>query len=258
MVDTGLRCVYGPAAAPPYTNGPYIWSNAPGASYPKSTIPYIDFNFYSSDLTNPCRQGGVRIKVERTSSYALSASDGNPDIALKVYALNSATNVSDGRVRAVDLQGRSNGNCVAVYAVESNSRISSGATCTDMIGIHHRCEIYGTVSTNLVGVDIEMSNEGAAATNSYGLRIRNTDASTSNAIGSAIYISNAGGNTGFSYLFDAGGSDACATAVLKLYDDGTVCNDTASTGSFANAAGFITVVVGSATRYIHLSSAKPT
>lgn len=261
MSAKGLRGVIG-VAATPFTDGPVVWSNAPGDQYPRGqggaliNTPYIDFNLYASHLSYPCRQGAVRIQMTRTSAYPLTASDGNPDVALKIMALNSATNVSDGRIRGLDLQSRSNGNIVAVYGIESNTRVS-GSTCTYMSGIHHRCEIYGTVTTELYGVDVEMSNEGAAATTSAALLLRNTDASTGNRIGAAIRILNAGTNAGFDYAIDASASDCINTADFKFYDDGTVNNDTNGTGS-ATTAGYLTVVVGTATRYIWLANAAPT
>lgn len=257
MATKGLRQAQGGAAVPPYSKGPYVWSNLSEPS-PFQTTPWLDFDIKSNNLTVGARQGAVRIKFTRDANHALTAWDGNPDTALKITALNSADNSTNGDIRSLDVQARTNADCAQVYAEEHNARCSSGATVANLKVAHFRAEIYGTVSTSIYGLDVEISNEGAAATTSAGIWIRNTDASTANAIGSAIRVSNSGGtNTGFDYLIDASGSDALATAAFKFYDDGSVCNDTNATGS-QTTAGYLTVVVGTATRYIWLANAAPT
>lgn len=264
MASPGLRGVNGQRAVPPYSRGPYAWSNKPGDEFPRgqtgsySNTPWLKFDLYVSHLTMPCRDGAIKISLTRTADYATSSTDGNPDTALKIQNTNAAVCTgSSGYVRAIDYQARSNGNCVEVTGINGNTRVSVGATATSVIGITHRCEIYGTVSTTLIGVDINMSNEGAAATTSAGLRIRNTNASTPTAIGSAILVTSTD-TVGFDYLIDSVSTDCINTAVLRVYDDGTVAKSTGATGSFTNGAGYLTIKVGTATRYIHLASAAPT
>lgn len=71
-----------------------------------------------------------------------------------------------------------------------------------------------------------------------------------------------GGITGADYLIDGGTATTLLdTAVLRLPDDGTVANDT-DTGSatdlqFSDFTGYLTVVVGAATRFIPLLTSKP-
>jgi hypothetical protein len=71
-----------------------------------------------------------------------------------------------------------------------------------------------------------------------------------------------GGIKGAAYLIDGGtGTSLLGTAVLRVPDDGTVCHDT-DTGSgtdlqFSDFNGYLTVVVGTATRYIPLLASKP-
>lgn len=71
-----------------------------------------------------------------------------------------------------------------------------------------------------------------------------------------------GGINGADYLIDGGtATTLLGTAVLRLPDDGTVANDT-DTGSgtdlqFSDFTGYLTVVVGAATRYIPLLTSKP-
>jgi hypothetical protein len=211
---------------------------------------------YSSSTTAPCRQGAVKVSLTRAT--AVVTWDGNADTALKVYCLNSVANSAGGRNTAIDYQARTNYDTTKICGVEGNTRVSSGAACPTMYGINHTCEIYGTVATALYGLYMDMRNEGAAATTSAGLLVNNSNASLATTIGSALRVTKGATNLGFDYLIDANSTDALNTAVMSLYDDGTVCNDTNATGCFANGAGYLTVVVGAATRYIHLSSAAPT
>jgi hypothetical protein len=184
--------------------------------------------------------------------------DGNADCALRVYSFNGIAQPAGQRLVGMELQARTNYNNTMVTGISSNTRTSGGATTPTMYGINHTCEIYGTVSTTLFGMYMDMRNEGAAPTTSAGILVHNSNASLATAIGSAIRVTKGAVNTGFDYLIDANSTDALNVAAFSFYDDGDVCNDTATTGSFATPAGYITVVVGSATRYIHLSSAKPT
>lgn len=256
MSIEGFRGTKG-VAAPPYTSPPYVWANNAAAGViPYGTTPFLDYEIYSNNTTQPCRQGAVRIQCLRYT--AITTWDGNADCALRVYTLNAIAQTAGHRIVGMELQARSNYTITQVTGISSNSRVSSGATCTTMYGLNHTCEIYGTVSTTLYGMYMDMRNEGAAPTTSAAIFIYNSNASLGTAIGSAIRISKGTVNTGFDYAIDATGADCINTAAFAFYDDGDVCNDTASTGSFASAAGYITVVIGSATRYIHLSSAKPT
>jgi len=266
MASPGLRGINGQRASPPYTKGPYVWGNKPGDEFPRgqtgsySNTPWLKFDLYVSHLTMPCRDGAIKISLTRTASYATSSTDGNPDTALKIYNLNSAVCTgSSGYVRALDYQSRSNGNCVEVTGLYGNTRVSSGVTATSMIGITHRCEIYGTVSTTLLGMDINMSNEGAAATTSAGIRIRNSDASTANAIGAAVLVTNSGTNAGFEYLIDSSSTDCINTGVLKVYEDGTIADKDANQAiTSLSTGGYLKVYVGTTARYIWLATAAPT
>jgi hypothetical protein len=261
----GLRGINGQFAAPPFTNKAYVWSNAPGDEYPRgqtgsyTNTPYLDFNLYASSLTMPARAGAIRMQLTRTADYPITTWDGNADTTLKVYNLNAAANAAGGRIIALDFQARSNALITQVSGIEGNTRVSSGATATTMYGILHTCEIYGTVSTTLYGMKIDMRNEGAAPTTSAAIHLTNSNASLATAIGAAISVTKGATNLGFDYLIDSLAADCINTAVLRVYDDGTVCNDTNATGTFATyQKGYLTVIVGTATRYIWLADTAPT
>ena len=255
MAQEGLRGSKG-VAAPPYTSPPYTWTNTALTSMvPAGTTPFLTYDIYANG-ESPARGGAVAINLNRY--VAISSWDGNHDLALKVQCNNNIAQTSGQRCTAIAYQARAYANCTKVCGVEGNSRVNSGVLCPTVYGINHTVEIYGTVATTIYGLYMDMRNEGAAPTTSAAIFCYNSNASLATAIGAAIMVSKGATNLGFDYLIDSLGADCINTAVLRAYDDGDVCNDTASTGSFANAAGYLTVVVGTATRYIHLSSAKPT
>lgn len=258
MSQEGLRGSRGVAAAP-FTAGPYVWANtAVESTVPASTTPWLMFDLFSNSTTAPARNGAVNITLNRY--VATTTWDGNADAALKLQCNNNIACPNGVRVTALAYQARAYADCTKVVGVEGNSRVNVGITCPTVYGINHTVEVYGTVATAMYGLYMDMRNEGAVPTDSAGVKIHNSAASlASNIIGAAIQITKGSVNNGFEYLLDAQSTDACNTAVLRLYDDGTICNDTNATGTFATGQkGYLTVVVGTATRYIWLNDTAPT
>jgi hypothetical protein len=94
-----------------------------------------------------------------------------------------------------------------------------------------------------------MKNEGAKATLEYGIRIRNLDNSTANAVDSAMLVLDSGTNTGFSRLIDA--SSATLDHSFKWADgQGAVVGSMAAGHPGAiNEAGYVKIYIG-ATPYV--------
>jgi len=138
------------------------------------------------------RQGALNISVARQSGQSVTW-DGNPDCALKILVTNYAANAAgEGACRAIDIQARNRGtNAGWVNSLNANVRNDSGKTTGSLSGIDIRIENYGTITTELVGININLSTENnTGAPLAYGLRIRNTDASgTGGATTAAIHIS---------------------------------------------------------------------
>jgi len=264
MVDKGLRGLLGPTA-PPY-NQAVTWANGIDSKHPFGTTPYIDIQGYANNNTSlngdgaemgACRQGMVRIQLTRTTAHG-SLWDGNSDLALRVYCVNAVSSGAYGGLKAIECQARANQNCASVTCISANARTSSGKTVATNIGMEMTMECYGTVTT-MYGVKVDMREEGAAPTTSAAFYAYNSNASLATAIGAALMISKGATNLGFNYAIDAFGADCINTACFRFYDDGTVCDD-ANAQAITNCttAGYLTVVVGTATRYIWLGSNKPT
>mgnify|MGYP001444930818 CR=1 FL=1 len=256
MSQEGLRGSKGVACAP-FTAGPYVWANnAVSSTVPTASTPWLDFEIYSNTNT-PCKQGVVRIGMTRLDTAPITTGwDGNADCALRIFAYNEAENTGGQRSVAIECQATSWDDCSELRGIATGAKCKSGA-CPTIYGITNTVEVYGTNATAAYGLYTDMRLEGAMPTTSAGLLVTNTNVGLATAVGAALMVTKSATNLGFNYLIDSLGADCINTAVLRVYDDGTVCNDTNATGA-ATPAGYLTVVVGTATRYIYLSSTAPT
>ena len=84
-----------------------------------------------------------------------------------------------------------------------------------MIGIQTRLENYGTLETEAVGIDVNMSIENDTGSPvKDGIRVRNTDASGMTACNSVLSVSNTSTN-GFTHLFDLSGLTAANATLIS-------------------------------------------
>lgn len=152
------------------------------------------------------RQGALKATLTRAAAEADTTWDGNPDTAFTATARNNATgNLSNqGAIRGANIQGRNDGTNISwVLGLNLNGRNSSGKTADQVHGLDVRCEQYGTVSTELVGIDVNLSDESAANAHvRYGMRVRNTDQSAQSAATACVHTSHTSTN-GFSHFLHA-------------------------------------------------------
>jgi hypothetical protein len=142
--------------------------------------------------------------------------DGNPDTGLKLTARNFAANAtSQGAVRGLDIAARNSGaNESQVNSANFGARNDSGKTLDYLQGVNIRLENYGTLETEAVGLDVNMSIENdTGAPIKHAIRVRNTDASGMTAVGAVLAVSNTSTN-GFNALVDMDGLTAGAGTTL--------------------------------------------
>ncbi len=189
--------------------------------------------------TGAFRQGALNVQLNRAAAQADTAWDGNPDCGVKVIATNRATgNASaEGAVRGLDVQGRNRGtNINWVNSAQFNARNDSGMIASSLWGIMIRVENYGTVNTDIVGLDINLSDEADTGGHTkHGILIRNTDQSAQAAANAAIKVSHTSTN-GF-------------TAFAELAASGDGYASSSSTPSSA-ATEALVVKIGANLRYI--------
>lgn len=186
------------------------------------------------------RQGALKVTLTKAAAEADTTWDGNPDTAFTATARNNATGnvASEGAIRGANIQGRNDGtNINWVLGLNLNGRNSSGKTAVSVHGLDVRCEQYGTVGTETVGIDVNLSDEGAANAHvRYGIRVRNTDQSAQSAATSAFHVSHTSTNgfSAFAHLATNSG-------------DGAVASTTTPAGAATEA---LIVKIGSNLRYI--------
>lgn len=113
------------------------------------------------------------------------------------YAVNDAASNAHGI--GLNVRNRAGGFLATIKGCEMQVNNNSGASATNLYAGTFLVENYGTLSDIACGVLIELRNEGASATGEFGLKISNTDNSTANAADAAIFITDAGTNTGWDY-----------------------------------------------------------
>jgi len=162
------------------------------------------------------RQGAINAQIIRALGQDF-VWDGNPDCGVKVIARNYAANAANqGAERGIDIQARNSGaNASWCNAGNFNARNDSGKTAYQLQGITIRLENYGTLETEAVGLDVNMSIENdTGAPVKDAIRVRNTDASGMTACNSVLSVSNTSTN-GFTNLFDLTGLTAANGTLIS-------------------------------------------
>lgn len=162
------------------------------------------------------RQGASNIQISRAIGQDFTW-DGNPDCGIKVIARNYAANASDeGAERGIDIQARNSGTDISwCNAANFNARNDSGSSASQLQGILIRVENYGTLNTEAVGLDVNMSIENDTGSPvKDAIRVRNTDASGMTACNAVMSISNTSTN-GFTNLFDLTGLTAANATLIS-------------------------------------------
>ena len=163
----------------------------------------------------PVRQGAINVAMTRASGQDVTW-DGNPDCGIKIAARNYAANTANnGAARGIDVSARNSGTNISwVNAANFGARNDSGKTAYQLQGVTVRLENYGTLETDAIGLDVNMSIENDTGSPvKYGIRVRNTDASGMGAVDAVIAVSNTSTN-GFGALFDLDGIAAGADTTL--------------------------------------------
>ena len=250
-----------------------------GELHPESPVNAIDF----SNLTPGTNTDGSLIKAGTNSSKLPFATAGQRGIA--IYMANTATSGTFTGMRlrtGADAASSANSvdNLLAQVSVESGkdaTTVNVGffeiiPKGTNTIGtarvllLNADSAASQTMTTQIIAHLRVHTRGDETITNDEMLRLENE------AVGGngreldsfirCVPTSLSAGIKGAAYLIDGGTTATLlGTAFLRLPDDGSIANDT-DTGSgtdlqFSDFTGFITVVIGSATRYIPLLTNKP-
>ena len=182
------------------------------------------------------RQGAINAQIIRALGQDFTW-DGNPDCGIKIIARNYAANAANqGAERGIDIQARNSGTNVSwCNAANFNARNDTGKTAYQLQGITIRLENYGTLETEAVGLDVNMSIENdTGAPVKDAIRVRNTDASGMTACNSVLSVSNTSTN-GFTNFFDLTGLTAANGTLIST--SGTAATNWAGRLRILDASG---------------------
>lgn len=208
---------------------------------------YIEME--SGSATAGSRQGALQIELGR--SIAMTASDGNPDCALKVSS-NDWTDGGSGyaRIRGLDLKAQNDGengnSTVFINAAYITAECATGmANSGDMSVCHLNMKNNGTITGESVGLLIQDQSQGTVTGDTIGIQI----ASSAYAITRehAIEIGCAGGSwTNIMHFTDDDHTNLLKFDVVA----GCISVDAGATG--ANSTHKIKVDVNGTAAYIAL------
>lgn len=200
----------GGVAAPPYTNGPYRFSEVITfeddvtvegdltvegsivfgdaatdtltvtglASFSNANVTendkIIEVDSTITDATHGARQGGVYIGVVRTTE--MTGSDGNPDCGLKLKVDNQTASEDYARLRGIDLSVETDASGDGSYFLEGGSFTVKDASGTTINAAGHMKAVIaqtdknGTGDCDVIGFYMQDNSQSATGTH-YGMKI---------------------------------------------------------------------------------------
>jgi len=228
------------------TDGSLIKAATNGSRIPFSTAGQRGMAIFMDNTATSGTFTGIRLR----SGVNPSSGANSVDNLLSQVSVESGKNATTVNVCFFELIPKGTNTITTGRVLLLNADSAASQTMTTQIIAHLRVHTRGdeTITNDeMLRIENEAVGGNGRKLDSY-IRVMETNLS--------------GGITGADYLIDGGtGTSLLGTAVLRLPDDGTVANDT-DTGSatdlqFSDFTGFLTVVVGSATRYIPLLTNKP-
>lgn len=217
----------------------------------------ISLDGAATDLTHGVRQGALQIYVTRSSGYAMTGTDGNPDCAMKVVAYQRSASGTNGRTRALDItadirDAGSSGQFVEGMQMTAKSR--SGTTVVDMTTARFIIDNGATASGNIVGVQVQDVSQSATGT-MYGILLNTSNYNIVREFG--IFIDSNAGSWTNAISFNG--------TITNVFDfestDGT--NGAGYNAGYTNPAGYavpdgyIKVDIGGNTQYIYTWTTVP-
>ncbi len=209
-----------------------------------------------TDLTKASRQGCLNIDASRSSSYAMTTTDGNPDTGLKVTVKQRSASAGYARTRALDITAdlRDSGSASQfVEGMQMTAKSRSGTTVVDMTVSRFIIDNGATASGNIVGVQVQDNSQSATGT-MYGILLNSSNYNITREFGIFIDSDNGSWTNAISFngtitnVFDFEDTDGTNGATIGTY----------SSNKSANPSGDILVDVGGTAKYLYLYANKPT
>jgi len=211
----------------------------------------VELNYYARNLTKGARQSGLTVYMGRESGYAMTATDGNPDVAMKVtaYCRSGATVTTYERVRALSILTRVRSSTKAQFlnCIYATCEVDSGCEVNDFYVAMFSLKLSGTATGPLYGIWIEDQSQGATAIANTSMIYCHTSYSRGAAREAVLKVEHAAGDTyGFISMFENNVPCTNFLLVAATGDAGVTVGATmVKDPNDDDEAGFLTIVVGS-------------
>ena len=237
-----------------YQVGPITWNDI--LQTENSRVIRVDA--LATNLTGGCRQGVLALDLTRSSDYAQTGSDGNPDILAKFTVTNRSASGTFNRIRVMEVTGDlrdASASSNFVEAAQFCGKTRSGTTVVDVTVARFVIDNGATASGNIVGVQVQDVSQSATGT-MYGILLNTSNYAITREFG--IFIdSNAGSWT------NAISFNGTITNVFD-FEDTNGTNGAGYNAGFTGPGGYqvpdgyLQVDIGGNTTYLYCWDTLPT
>ncbi|MBE9551738.1 MAG: hypothetical protein IMF13_06780 [Proteobacteria bacterium] len=219
---------------------------------------FIEVSAYAINLTQGMRQAAIQVSTTRYADYAMTATDGNFDMGMKITSTNRSASPGFSKVRALEITGnlRDAGSASeAVEGLQCCAKTRSGTTVVSVCAARFLIDHGANGSGSIVGVQVQDVSQSGTGT-MYGILLNTSSYNITREYG--IFIDSGAGSWTNAMSFNG--------VITNVFDfeniDGT--NGAGFDAGFTNPAayvvpdGYIQVNVGGNTLYAYLYPDKPT
>jgi len=196
-------------------------------------------------------QGALNVSLSRPAGYPTTSWGGADDMGARVSVYNSAANLAEGNyggMKGLRIYARqySGGNMVNIYglecSVDDRGSAYGGVSSSNLIGAIFAVRNNTIVGTKCHGAWIQDNSQGSFLTKTVAgdslLYLNSAGTRATGAITCAIGFAKTGDGSGFTNAFGFASTDG--SEGFTLADEAT----------FADTAGYITIIAGTTTYYI--------
>lgn len=212
----------------------------------------VEISFYPRNLTKGARQAGLYLFMDRTSDYTMTSTDGNPDLAMKIYARSTdgSSSTTNVRVRGLDIscRVRSSSQVSFLNALYATCEVDSGCVANDFYVAQFNLKLSGTATGPLYGIVIQDQSQGATAISNTSMIYCHTAYSRGGAREAVLKVEHASGDTyGYTSVIECNVPATNLILVGASGDGGVTVGSDGMDGDPEGdqEAGYITIVVGS-------------
>ncbi len=206
---------------------------------------YIEME--AGNVAIACRQGALHVELGRSTT--MTASDGNPDVAVKI----TNSDWQDGgagyaRVRGMDIKAQNDGDngnsTVWINTIYATAECATGmANSGNMSVAEFNMKNNGTITGTNIGIIIQDESQGATTSNTFGLQIKTANYNLTREAAIDISSTNGSWTTGI-----AAASGNMTNLFSTFITNGPAV---ATADASGDVEGSIKILVAGTAKYLH-------